>query len=125
MPNLTRYTLTYDERRNRWTLGNDRTNRVVKSFETKKDATRGGVLRNAHLSSRPGSSSLTRLAMKKDSGWLSASARFLRLSPFPAGGRRRPRTPYSPGCVPTHFAGGDRLNLYTVVPSYRMRSAVP
>jgi hypothetical protein len=47
MPNLTRYTLTYDERRNRWTLGNDRTNRVVKSFETKKDATRGGVLRNA------------------------------------------------------------------------------
>jgi hypothetical protein len=29
------------------------------------------------------------------------------LSPSPTGGRRRPRTLHSPGCVPTHFAGGD------------------
>jgi hypothetical protein len=30
MPNLTRYTLTYDERLNRWTLEKDLTHRVVK-----------------------------------------------------------------------------------------------
>ena len=47
MPNLMRYTLTYDERRKRWSLEKDRTTRVVKSFETKRDATTAGVLRRA------------------------------------------------------------------------------
>jgi hypothetical protein len=47
MPNLTKYTLTYNERNDRWVLGNDRTNKAVKSFATKQDAMRGGALKKA------------------------------------------------------------------------------
>ena len=38
------------------------------------------------------------------SGWLSASARILGPT---ARSTRRPRTLHSPGCAPTHLAGGD------------------
>ena len=47
MPNLPKFTLTFDERKDRWALENDRTNRVVKTFETKAGATAGGVLKRA------------------------------------------------------------------------------
>lgn len=44
---LKKYTLEYNERKGTWPLKNDSTNRVVKSFDTKQDATRGGALRRA------------------------------------------------------------------------------
>ncbi len=45
MANLRKFTLEYNEKKDRWDLGNDKTNRVVKTFETKEDATKGGVLK--------------------------------------------------------------------------------
>jgi len=47
MKRLPKFTLEYNERKDRWALGNDKTNRVVKTFETKENATAGGVLRKA------------------------------------------------------------------------------
>jgi hypothetical protein len=47
MSKLPKYTLTYDEGRDRWALENDRTNRQVRSFATKNEALAGGVLRRA------------------------------------------------------------------------------
>lgn len=47
MPNLPKFRLTFDERKDRWALENDRTNRVVKTFESKADETAGGVLKRA------------------------------------------------------------------------------
>lgn len=47
MPKLTKYTLEYNEKKERWDLGNDRTNRVIRTFETKEGATKGGVLKKA------------------------------------------------------------------------------
>jgi hypothetical protein len=47
MAHLRKFTLDYDERRDQWDLTNDRTNRVVKRFDTKADATKGGVLKRA------------------------------------------------------------------------------
>ena len=47
MPKLPKFTLEYDEKRDRWSLENDRTNREVKSFATKRDAVSGGALRRA------------------------------------------------------------------------------
>ena len=47
MSNLTKYTLSFNERRDRWALENDRTNKVVKTFDTKGDAISGGRLRKA------------------------------------------------------------------------------
>jgi hypothetical protein len=44
---LPQFTLDYDERKSRWELTNDKTNRVVKSFGTKAAATKGGALRRA------------------------------------------------------------------------------
>lgn len=44
---LTKFTLDYDERKDRWELTNDNTNRIVKAFDTKEDATKGGVLKRA------------------------------------------------------------------------------
>ena len=44
---LPKYTLDYNEQKSRWDLERDKTNKVVKSFETKEDATKGGVLRKA------------------------------------------------------------------------------
>ena len=46
-PRLPKYTLDYDERKDEWDLTNDRTNRTIKTFDTKADATKGGVLRRA------------------------------------------------------------------------------
>lgn len=44
---LPKYTLTKNERKDRWDLVNDATNRTIKSFDTKDEALRGGVLENA------------------------------------------------------------------------------
>jgi hypothetical protein len=47
MPNLAKYTLAFDEKKDKWTLRNDRTNRVEQSFGTKARAMTGGVLKRA------------------------------------------------------------------------------
>lgn len=47
MPNLPRFTLDYDEKKEDWALTKDSTNRVVRRFDTKLDATKGGVLEKA------------------------------------------------------------------------------
>lgn len=47
MTKLPKFTLDYNEKKDRWDLENDKTNRVVKTFDTKEDATKGGVLRRA------------------------------------------------------------------------------
>lgn len=41
---LPKFTLEFDERKDRWVLESDKTNRVVRNFETKEQATKGGVL---------------------------------------------------------------------------------
>lgn len=46
MPKLPKYTLTYDDRKGRWDLKKDKT-QVVKTFRTKHQATKGGVLKRA------------------------------------------------------------------------------
>jgi hypothetical protein len=45
MAKLPKFTLEYNEKKERWDLENDKTNKVVKSFETKGDATAGGVMK--------------------------------------------------------------------------------
>lgn len=47
MARLPKYTLTKDEKRDNWPLVNDSTNKVVKRFDTKADATAGGALERA------------------------------------------------------------------------------
>jgi len=47
MARLPKYTLTFDEDRGKWSLGDDATDRVVSTFATKAAATRGGVLSKA------------------------------------------------------------------------------
>lgn len=47
MGKLPKYTLEFNEKKERWELENDKTNRVVKSYPTKGDATAGGALRKA------------------------------------------------------------------------------
>ena len=47
MPKLAKYTLKFDEKKDKWTLKNDRTNRVEKTFTTKAKATAGGALKRA------------------------------------------------------------------------------
>jgi len=44
MANLPKYTLEYDEKKGKWPLENDKTGRILKNFETKNEATAGGVL---------------------------------------------------------------------------------
>ncbi len=44
---LPKFTLDYNEKKDKWELTNDKTNKVVKSFETKGEATAGGVLKKA------------------------------------------------------------------------------
>jgi len=44
---LPKFTLTFNERRESWDLTKDSTHRVVKSFDSKGEATTGGVLRRA------------------------------------------------------------------------------
>ncbi|MFA6294885.1 MAG: DUF2188 domain-containing protein [Candidatus Paceibacterota bacterium] len=45
MSKLTKYTLDFNEKKDKWELTNDKTNKVVKSFETKGVATAGGVIK--------------------------------------------------------------------------------
>ena len=47
MPKLPKFTLAFDEKRVKWTLKNDKTNRVEKTFGTKARAMSGGVLKRA------------------------------------------------------------------------------
>jgi len=54
MANLRTFTLDHNEQKDRWDLKNDTTNRVVKTFETKNDATAGGAIKQV-LGSEGGS----------------------------------------------------------------------
>lgn len=47
MAKLPKYTLDHNEKRGGWDLERDKTGRVVKHFETKADATKGGALEKA------------------------------------------------------------------------------
>lgn len=47
MAKLPKFTLTHNEKRDRWDLENDKTDRVVKSFDTKAEATVRGALKGA------------------------------------------------------------------------------
>ncbi len=47
MAKLRKFTLEYNEQKSHWNLENDKTNRVVKTFETKGDATSRGALKKA------------------------------------------------------------------------------
>ena len=47
MKKLPKFTLEKNERTDRWTLTNDSTDRTVKTFATKADATKGGALESA------------------------------------------------------------------------------
>lgn len=47
MTNLPKLTLSFDQRNDAWKLQNDASNRVVKRFDTKAEATAGGVLQKA------------------------------------------------------------------------------
>jgi len=47
MSKLPKFTLTKNEQKDRWDLTNDSSNRTVRAFETKGDATKGGALEKA------------------------------------------------------------------------------
>lgn len=47
MGNLPKFTLTYNDNKERWDLEHDKTGRVVKTFETKDEATSRGTLKKA------------------------------------------------------------------------------
>lgn len=47
MGNLPKFTLTKNEQKDRWDLEQDKTGKVVKSWGTKAEATKGGVLERA------------------------------------------------------------------------------
>lgn len=47
MTKLPKYTLKFDRQRQDWELENDKTDRVLRRFEAKDDATKGGVLKKA------------------------------------------------------------------------------
>jgi hypothetical protein len=47
MAKLPKFTLTKNEKKDRWDLVNDKTDKLVKAFETKGEATKGGVLKKA------------------------------------------------------------------------------
>ena len=44
---LPKFTLSYDRKKEDWKLENDKSDQVVKRFETKSDATEGGALKKA------------------------------------------------------------------------------
>jgi len=60
MGNLRRLTLSHDKRSDAWKLTEDGSNRTVRVFETKEEATAGGVLPKA-LGSQGGSVKITKL----------------------------------------------------------------
>jgi len=47
MENLPKYTLEFDDNKDKWVLEHDKTGKVVKSFTTKEQATAGGALEKA------------------------------------------------------------------------------
>jgi hypothetical protein len=47
MTKLPKFTLEKNEKKDTWDLRNDKTDRLVKAFDTKADATKGGVLERA------------------------------------------------------------------------------
>ena len=47
MAKLPKFTLEKNERTDRWALKNDSSDRTVKTFDTKADATKGGTLETA------------------------------------------------------------------------------
>ena len=47
MARLPKFTLEFNEKKDRWALENDKTNRTIKTFATKEAATAGGVLKRA------------------------------------------------------------------------------
>lgn len=47
MKKLEKFTLDYNEKKESWELTNDRSDKVIKRFDTKEDATAGGVLKKA------------------------------------------------------------------------------
>ena len=47
MARLPKFTLSFNDRKEKWDLKKDTTNKVVKSFETKEKATAGGVLKKS------------------------------------------------------------------------------
>jgi hypothetical protein len=47
MPALTKYTVEFNEKMSKWTLRNDKTKKIAKSFKTKAGATKGGALKRA------------------------------------------------------------------------------
>jgi hypothetical protein len=47
MANLPKFTLEYNDDRRKWELEHDKTGQVVKRFDTKQQATKGGVLEKA------------------------------------------------------------------------------
>lgn len=47
MTNLPKFTLEFNEQRDKWELEHDKTHEVVKRFDTKAHATKGGVLGKA------------------------------------------------------------------------------
>jgi hypothetical protein len=44
VPKLPKFTLDFDKKKDNWRLTNDTTDKVVKTFDTKLEATKGGVL---------------------------------------------------------------------------------
>jgi hypothetical protein len=47
MAKLRKFTLDFDEKKDDWALTNDKTDRTVRRFDTKDEATKGGVLEKA------------------------------------------------------------------------------
>ena len=45
MAKLPKYTLEFDESKQKWALEKDKSNRVLRTFVTKSDATKAGVLK--------------------------------------------------------------------------------
>lgn len=46
MTKLPKLTLSHNDKKDRWDLKPDKTDKVLKSFDTKAEATKGGVLAN-------------------------------------------------------------------------------
>ncbi len=47
MEKLPKYTLEFNEKKDKWDLKKDKSKQLLKSFQTKEDATKGGVLEKA------------------------------------------------------------------------------
>ena len=65
MAKLPRYTLAFDDKKDDWKLENDKTDKVIRRYDTKDEATEGGVLKKA-LGSEGGS---VKIEYKEKSGY--------------------------------------------------------